>query len=75
MIAKKYEFLVFSFFMSLFMSILMSGVITFINIGLVEDFAFIWLEAFCKAFVVAFPAVLVVVPQVRKIVKILVRSS
>lgn len=74
MIPQKYEFFVFTFFMSLFMSFLMSGVITFINMGLVEGFTGLWFEAFAKAFVVAYPTIMVVVPQVRRIVKVVVRQ-
>ncbi len=74
MISKKYEFLLFAFFMSLFMSVIMSGAITFINIGLVKNFSSIWFEAFYKAFMVAFFAVLLVAPQVRKIVAFCVRD-
>lgn len=46
--------------------------ITFINIGLVEDFLVRWLGAFWRAYIIAFPSVLTVVPIVRKIVKKLV---
>jgi len=45
---------------------------TFINIGLVEDFLVRWLGAFWRAYIIAFPSVLTVVPIVRKIVKKLV---
>ena len=69
MIPKRYEFIVFAFFMSLLMSFLMSGVITWINIGLVDRFLLLWLEAFIKAFAVAFPCVILVVPQVKKLVR------
>lgn len=54
------------------MSFLMSGVISFINVGFVENFISVWANAFIRAFVVAFPAVIVVVPLVRKAVAFLV---
>lgn len=73
MISQKYEFLVFTFLMSLFMSFFMSGVITFINMGLVVGFTGLWFEAFGKAFLVAYPTIMIVVPQVRRIVKMVVR--
>jgi hypothetical protein len=57
------------------MSFLMSLVITFINVGLVDNFIVLWLQAFWRAFIVAFPAVMTVVPLVRKLVKKLVASS
>lgn len=75
MIPHKYEFFVFTFLMSLFMSFFMSGVITFINMGLIEGFIGLWGEAFIKAFVVAYPTIMVVVPQVRRIVKVVVRQN
>lgn len=68
MIPKKYEMILFAFVMSLFMSCFMSFVITFINLGAVEGFFFFWMGAFWKAFLVAFPTIIVVVPQVRKVV-------
>lgn len=75
MIPKKYEFVTFAFFMSLFMTILMSFVVTFINVGLVDDFLLLWGKAFWRAYIVAFPAVLTVVPLVRKLVKKLVSAT
>lgn len=75
MIPKRYEFIVFGLFTSLLMSFLISGVISYVNIGLVENFIFLWLEAFYKAFFVAFPSILLVVPQVRKIVRKLVATK
>ena len=68
MIPNRYETVVFAFFMSMLMSCLMSGVITFINLGLVDDFFALWMTAFSKAFIVAFPCVLMVVPFVKTIV-------
>ena len=72
MIPKKYEMLLFAFLMSSFMSFFMSFVITLINLGLVDGFVGFRLSAFWKAFLVAFPTILVVVPQVRKIVGLLI---
>jgi len=72
MIAKKYESLVFAFVMGAFMSGFMSLVITFINLGLVDNFIEMWLGAYWKAFIIAFPTILLVIPQVRKVVGVLV---
>jgi hypothetical protein len=68
MIPKKYEMVLFAFLMSLFMAGFMSFIVTLINIGFVDDLLWKWLEAYWKAFLVAFPTIMVVVPQVRKIV-------
>ena len=57
------------------MSFFMSGVITFINIGIIAGFLGLWFTAFTKAFLVAFPVILIVVPQVRKLVALLVRNT
>lgn len=75
MIPKKYEFFVFGFFVSCFMSFLISGVISFINLGLVNNFASIWAEAFVKAWAVAYPSVLIVIPQVRKFLHLFIRND
>ena len=69
MIPKRFEFLVFAALMSFSMTLIMSFVITFINVGLVEDFCLRWFQAFWRAYIIAFPSVLSVVPVVRRIVK------
>jgi len=68
MIPKKYEMVLFAFLMSFFMAGFMSFIVTLINIGFVDGLLWKWLEAYWKAFLVAFPTIMVVVPQVRKIV-------
>lgn len=75
MIHSKYQSVVFAFFMALLMSCLMSLVITIHNIGLVPDIVWLWLDAWAFAFMVAFPAVLLVAPVVRKLVSVLVRPG
>lgn len=59
----------FPFFMALFMAFIMSGVLTFINLGPIANFLFIWMRSFLIAFCVAFPTAFFVAPQVQKIVK------
>jgi len=75
MIPKRFELPVFAFFMSTLMSCLMSGVITFLNLGMVEGFFTLWMSAFAKAFLVAYPSILLVVPVVRRIVSRLVAAQ
>ncbi len=75
MIPQKYAAYVFSFFMSLLMSCIMSFVICVFNIGLVDGIALIWLKAWGFAFVVAFPTILAVSPVVRKLVNLVVEKS
>lgn len=75
MIPRKYQHLVFAFFMAGLMSCLMSLVISIFNVGLVDNILQIWLHAWGFAFVVAFPAVLVVAPLVRKLVSLVIKKD
>lgn len=43
--------------------------------GFVDGFFIFWAKAFWRAYIVAFPAVLIVVPIVRKLVKKLVAAD
>jgi hypothetical protein len=61
--------LLFPFFMALTMAFIMSGVLIFINLGLVNNFIFIWMKSFFIAFTVAFPTAFFITPIVQKIVK------
>ncbi|OUS24135.1 hypothetical protein A9R01_16020 ['Osedax' symbiont bacterium Rs2_46_30_T18] len=72
MINKKYAVFIFAFFMALFMSSIMSLVITLLNVGFIDNIFSLWIQAWGYAFCVAFPAVLVIAPLVRKIVALLV---
>ncbi len=49
------------------MSAVMSGIITYINLGFVSDFFSIWLHAWIVAFAIAFPTILLVFPFARKL--------
>ncbi len=59
--------LVFGFYMSGIMSLLMSGVITVINTGLEGNFVGRWMAAFLVAWVVAFPLVTFIAPLAGKL--------
>lgn len=59
--------LVFGFYMSGMMSLLMSGVITFINTGIDSGFVYRWLPAFIVAWAVAFPLVTFIAPVAVKL--------
>ena len=74
MIDKKFQILVFAFFMALLMSCIMSLVISIFNVGLVSNIAVIWLKAWAFAFGVAFPTVALVTPVVRKMVGLVVKK-
>lgn len=72
MIPKKYSAVVFSFWMALLMSSLMSFVVTVSKIGLTPAIVAVWLQAWALAFVIAFPTVMVVTPVVRQLVAMVV---
>ena len=73
-VKKQYEVLLFSFIMAVLMTGLMSFFVTLFNMGLVDNFISIWLQSYWKAFLIAFPTVLVIVPYVRKFVVHLVEG-
>ncbi len=74
MFDKKYEDFIFSLFMSLFISAIMSFAISVINLGFKEDMLFIWLNAYWKSFVLAFPITYFANPIVRKIIKKIIKE-
>ena len=49
------------------MSLIMSFVLTLINVGLVPHFLMIWLKSFGISFAVALPISLIIVPLIRKL--------
>lgn len=65
---------VFGLFMAIFMSFLMSGAITALNIGLPPDFVSRWMHSWGVAFSLAYPAILIVAPIARRIALRLVES-
>ena len=75
MINRKYKSFVFSFFMSLLMSGIMSLAITIFNLGLVDDLIIIWLRSWVFAFFIAFPVIIFVSPVVHKIVNFVVDTE
>ncbi len=58
-----------------FMSLLVSGVATWRALGLGADFVGLWVRAWLSAWPIAFAALLVVAPLVRRIVAALVEPS
>lgn len=55
-----------------FMSLLVSGVATWRALGFIPDFATAWLRAWLSAWPIAFAAMLLIAPLVRRIVAVLV---
>lgn len=67
MLSKRYYRFVFGFIMALVMSFIVSGALVFINLGLVDNFIKIWAISWGKAFVLAYPCVVVLAPIAGKI--------
>lgn len=65
--------LVFGFYMSGIMSLLMSGVITFINTGLGDGYLMRWMPAFLVAWAVAFPLVTFIAPLAGRLTDLTLR--
>ncbi len=75
-IPKKYAPLVGGVLMSLFMCTMMSFMMTVIFTGFLSDGFFAqWGNAFCYAFVIATPTVLVVAPIVQRLVRVFVEAA
>jgi hypothetical protein len=64
----------FGFVLSALMSFVVSGIATFRNFGLVEDFFGLWFGAWVPSWLIAFPVVLVVAPVARRFVGMLVKA-
>ena len=75
MIPNKYHRVVFSFFMALLMSGIMSFVISVFNVGLVSNIVTIWLKAWSFAFLVAFPTIIIVSPIVHRLVELVLHKD
>lgn len=73
MIPARYETLLFQFFISAMMSCLVSGMVSYINLG-ASGFEFgLWLKAWMIAWSVAFPTIVIMSPLVRKTVKRMIK--
>lgn len=75
MISAKYQKIVFSLIMALFMSGIMSFVISVFNVGLIENIFTIWIKAWSFAFIAAFPTIMLISPIVQKIVSRLISTK
>jgi hypothetical protein len=64
----------FGFVLSAMMSLIVSGIATFRNAGLVDGFVGMWINAWLPSWFIAFPVVLVVAPFARRVVGMLVSA-
>ncbi len=68
MIPQRFAPVLFGFILSGLMSLIVAGIATWRALGLVDDFVGLWLIAWVNAWLVAFPAVLIVAPITRRLV-------
>jgi len=67
-VKQKHYNILFSFFMAMFMSGIMSFVLTLKNLGFIEGLLFIWVANWLTAFLVAFPIASFFVPVVKRLI-------
>ncbi len=72
--SPRFAPVLFGFVLSALMSLIVSGIATLRNAGLVDEFVTLWLGAWLPSWFVAFPTVLVVAPLARRLVGALVKS-
>ncbi|MCB1475560.1 MAG: DUF2798 domain-containing protein [Rhodobiaceae bacterium] len=70
----RYQHIVMPLVLSIFMTLLISGVSTLRSVGLEQNFLMLWPQAWLLSWMVAFPALLLVLPFVRRIVGMLVEN-
>lgn len=70
-IPARYTTVLFAFFMSFVMTVIMGTYLTLVNTGWIGDFGARWLRAFLFAWPVSFLAILVFAGQVRRLVNFL----
>ena len=75
MIPRKFEPLLFGFFLSGLMSLLVAGIATLRAAGVGPGFVSLWLTSWLTAWLFAFPAVLVVSPVARRVVRSLLQAE
>ncbi|MDP1955508.1 MAG: DUF2798 domain-containing protein [Polaromonas sp.] len=69
MISRKFEPLLFGFVLSGLMSLLVAGISTLLAVGVGPGFPMLWVGSWLTAWLFAFPAVLLVSPVARRVVR------
>lgn len=72
---KRYGAIVMPFVLSIFMTCLVSAISTLRGLGFSHDFFRVWPGAWAVSWLIAFPALLLVLPLVRRIVTLLVETE
>lgn len=75
MIPRKFQKIVFSFFMALLMSGIISFSMSLVHVGIAKELIFIWLTSWPIAFIVAFPCIMLVSPIVNKLVALILEKE
>lgn len=73
--SARYQCLVFTLLMSVYMVSIMTFVITLVNTGMVDGFLLRWMKAFVVAWPVAFVLILVGAPRLQKLANKLIRQA
>jgi hypothetical protein len=66
-IPKRFSGHLITVLLGFFMSFLMSGVVTYLSVGIIDHFLLLWLANWGKSFVIALPILFVVRPIVMKL--------
>jgi hypothetical protein len=72
-IPRRFEQVVFSFLLSMLMTLIVSGISTLRAVGLEAGAFGLWMSNWIASWIVAFPVLLVVAPLVRSLVRRIVR--
>jgi len=64
----KFRQVVFAAIMSIFTVMIVSATITFMHVGISQQFPGAWIKAFCAAWPIVFTAILIIAPLVNKVV-------
>ena len=75
MIPARYAPYVYAFILSGLMSLLVSGISTWLTKGFVPELPLAWLGSWLPSWLIAFPAVLILAPLTRRLVARLTRES
>ncbi|KGK42143.1 hypothetical protein LH51_09470 [Nitrincola sp. A-D6] len=73
--SARYQRLVFTFLMSVYMVFIMTCVITLVNTGFTEGFALRWFKAFIVAWPVAFVLILIGAPRLQTLAGKLIKQA
>jgi hypothetical protein len=68
-LSKRYAPYLFAFLLSGFMTFIVSGIATLVAVGAAPDFLGLWGRGWITAWVIAFPALILIRPLVHRIVE------